>query len=135
MKKLCTFAGCNIVVDHDGSNTSPRCVKHKKRDYSQRKHYDHHYIDGVNIYKSSRWKHLRKAKLALNPLCEDHLLSDRAVPAQMVDHMTEIEDGGDPWSMNNLRSLCNACHNSKTSRVRQKRKKSKKEFPSLSDFK
>ena len=134
MKKLCTFAGCSTVVDHDGSNTSPRCAKHQ-REYGKRKHYEHHHINGVNIYKSSRWKHLRNAKLAINPLCEDHLLANRAVPAQMVDHVTEIEDGGDPWDMNNLRSLCNACHNSKTSRTKQQRKKKKKDYPSLSDFK
>ncbi|USK87225.1 HNH endonuclease [Peribacillus asahii] len=38
----------------------------------------------------------------------------RLTGAQMVDHIVPIKRGGAQLDMNNLQSLCNACHNKKT---------------------
>jgi hypothetical protein len=37
-------------------------------------------------------------------------------PANQVDHKTAINDGGDPWEMDNLASCCASCHSRKTAR-------------------
>ena len=33
-----------------------------------------------------------------------------------VDHVTPIQQGGDPWTESNLQTLCRACHITKTRR-------------------
>ena len=37
-------------------------------------------------------------------------------PAQMVDHIVPINKGGAPLDLNNLQSLCNACHAAKSAK-------------------
>lgn len=136
MKKLCTFSGCNIVVDHDGSKTSPRCAGHqKKQTVANRKKYTHHINEqGKNIYHTPRWRRIRKAHLLMNPFCVTCLQFHINTIANVVDHIIEIEDGADPYDMDNLQSLCPRHHNVKTGA--EKKKRNQKEKPlSLSDFK
>lgn len=131
-RKLCTFSGCSAIVDHPDDNTSPRCPKHAPK--QSRKRYDHHYsADGSNIYKSSKWKRTRALKLRADPLCQRHLEIGMPVPADMVDHIKEISDGGDLWDWDNLQSLCNACHNTKTGLVKRARNR-KTNIKKLSDY-
>jgi 5-methylcytosine-specific restriction enzyme A len=61
------------------------------------------------FYNTRTWKRLRRLKLARNPLCE---VCGR--PASDVDHTKSINSGGDPYAMDNLRSLCHDCHSRKT---------------------
>lgn len=69
------------------------------------------------IYDSARWKSLRKAKLAAQPLCEECLPGGRVRPAMAVDHVIPVRLGGEPFpALDELRSLCFRCHNRKTSR-------------------
>lgn len=65
-------------------------------------------------YSTARWQKLRRYKLSLNPLCEHCLLERRTTPAQHVDHIKAIKQGGCPWDMDNLQSLCASCHTRKT---------------------
>ena len=44
------------------------------------------------------------------------------MPVEIVDHITEIRDGGDRLSESNAMSLCHKCHNAKTAAERAKRK-------------
>ena len=44
------------------------------------------------------------------------------MPATQVDHIKPIADGGEPWDLENLRSLCASCHSKKTGRDRLARK-------------
>lgn len=115
-KKLCTYPSCKTIVNHNDDGSSPRCELHKTQQRSRtRKHYSHHFDDqGRNIYKTAKWKQLRGYKIAVNPLCENCLHYNKAVTAQVIDHIIEIEDGGAIWDINNLQSLCNTCHNRKT---------------------
>jgi 5-methylcytosine-specific restriction endonuclease McrA len=64
-------------------------------------------------YNTLRWQTLRIAKLRLNPLCEYCPPgSERA--ATQVDHKKAIRDGGAPFDLDNLASVCQSCHSSKT---------------------
>ncbi|MCY4305373.1 MAG: HNH endonuclease signature motif containing protein [Aestuariivita sp.] len=44
----------------------------------------------------------------MNPLCER---CDVVTEAKIVHYRRAINDGGDPWDMDNLESLCQTCHN------------------------
>jgi len=74
------------------------------------------------FYESPAWRALRKRKLAAMPLCEICYAEGRMTAAVIVDHIVEIKDGGQPLAMENLQSVCKACHNKKTAQERAKRK-------------
>lgn len=128
-KKLCTYPGCTAVV------VSPaiRCDRHPHKPI-ERKHYEHHYLpSGSLIYDSIEWKRIRKARLLLNPLCQHCELVGVIKKAVDVDHIVEIEDGGEPFDLDNTQSLCRSCHNRKTAMSKRNRNKPKQ--MRLSDFK
>ena len=68
------------------------------------------------IYRTSRWQKLRDYKRRRNPLCEECLRQGIMTPAELVDHIIPIEDGGAIFDLENLQSLCRACHNRKHSK-------------------
>ena len=82
-------------------------------------------VDGVtcewafqNLYgEILDWKWYRLAALrrdgkkCVNPGCSR--------PATEVDHIVEIQDGGAEFDLSNLRSLCHACHATKTAARRR----------------
>lgn len=136
--RLCTFSGCNSIVNHADDGTSPRCNVHKRDTPTipRKKLYDHQYDKkGSLIYKTKEWKRVRKARLLLNPLCQHHEKLGLVKAAEHVDHIIEILDGGKPYDLNNTQSLCQACHNTKTALEKRKRNSSKNIFPSLNNFK
>lgn len=61
------------------------------------------------IYDKKTWKYVRLAKLSACPWCE-HC----GAPATQVDHITPVESGGHPFDKDNLQSLCQSCHSSKS---------------------
>lgn len=66
-----------------------------------------------DFYSSTRWRKLREWYRGRHPLCEECELYGLTVPADLVDHVVPIEEGGDPMAVSNLRSLCHSCHNKK----------------------
>lgn len=62
------------------------------------------------FYHSSEWKRIRAAKLAKDPYCECDNCKGKKIPAQMVDHIRRIEEGGSMTDFNNLQSMTNSCH-------------------------
>lgn len=69
-------------------------------------------------YNTGTWKRLRLAKLKDQPLCEACLRREVIEPAVAVDHIIAIEKGGEPFPpLDQLMSMCSACHNSKTNAV------------------
>lgn len=84
----------------------------QQREYNQRQR------TGSEFYKTRGWRKLRAAYVRQYPICEDCREQGRATPVDVVDHVTEIKDGGDPLAWDNLRSLCHAHHNAKTARGR-----------------
>lgn len=69
----------------------------------------------------------------MNPLCAECDRQALVTPGEVVDHVKELKDGGDPWDVENLETLCRACHQKKTGEEVKKRRKSKG-FKSISDF-
>jgi 5-methylcytosine-specific restriction enzyme A len=66
-------------------------------------------------YTTQRWQRLRKQKLQRNPLCEACLQHSKIVPAVAIDHRKPIKEGGEPFPpLDQLASLCDSCHNTKT---------------------
>jgi len=133
MRKICSYPGCNAVVEVDDfDRSSPRCHAHPVT-HVPKKIYKHHYREGKNIYHGYKWKKLRQAYAEKNPLCEHCLRYDILEPVAVVDHIEEISDGGEPYDWNNLQSLCTSCHRRKT--VAESKKRNKKgDFKSLNDF-
>lgn len=58
------------------------------------------------------WQRVRNAYIAEHPLCCDpmQLHTDRVVPADDVDHIIPLSEGGERLAWSNLRSVCRACH-------------------------
>lgn len=65
----------------------------------------------AKIYSSGRWKQLRRRTLLERPWC---VWPGCHLPAVEVDHVTPLQDGGDPWDETNLQPLCVGHHHRKT---------------------
>lgn len=68
------------------------------------------------FYTSSAWRRVRAIKIQENPLCEECQRRGVLTPADVVDHITPINQGGEPFDESNLQSLCHRCHNKKSGR-------------------
>ena len=67
-------------------------------------------------YYSSKWRKLRKMKLAISPFCERCLADGIYTPAYIIHHKEYItnqnyQDGDVMYNLDNLESLCVECHN------------------------
>jgi 5-methylcytosine-specific restriction enzyme A len=62
-------------------------------------------------YGLMRWKKLRRAQLAKQPLCESCLKRDRVVPASVADHVVPHRGDEHLFWTGALQSLCKHCHN------------------------
>lgn len=88
-----------------------RCDKHRRE---ARREADTRKPGERRVYDTRAWRDgIRPAQLRKQPLCEDHLKQGLAILATEVDHAD-----GDPTNnaSENLRSLCKACHSSKTAK-------------------
>lgn len=71
------------------------------------------------IYNSKQWKKMRKAKIMMNPLCEECLKSNKITTATQVHHIDSFmyyegnERLAKAFDFNNLESLCDECHEKK----------------------
>lgn len=75
--------------------------------------------DNNNLYKSRRWREVRAGYLRDNPFCVECKKEDKPLHqsvATVVDHITPINQGGDPWRRSNLQALCSRHHNIKSAR-------------------
>lgn len=135
-RRQCTFSGCNeIVTVPVGYRDSPRCDKHMRIvAVTPKREYSHHFHNGKNIYKTTQWRKLRDAFAAENPLCRHCHDYEIITAGYIVDHIIEIEDGGQPFEWSNLQHLCQSCHNAKTAREKIKRKNRKSGIQKISDF-
>ncbi|MEK6272359.1 MAG: HNH endonuclease signature motif containing protein [Actinomycetota bacterium] len=100
--RLCSTAGCTSQVV--SGNRCRECAREANRRYtSQNKRY----------YGRAKWRHTRRKQLHEQPLCEQC-----GALAEDVHHRVDIQDGGEVWAMDNLMSMCHACH-SKITRAEQ----------------
>ena len=107
----CRYPGCPAVVPRPGYCDAHSASMH--RDYGRaRRGFDAE----VGFYQSRQWRSVRAAFLREHPLCGACGVAGRLVPAQVVDHVVPIKDGGARFEAANLQSLCVSCHNAKTAR-------------------
>lgn len=65
------------------------------------------------FYNSKAWRRLAAIQIKREPLCAECLKVGRITPAQIADHIYPIREGGQKYDLDNLQSLCRACHNRK----------------------
>lgn len=104
-KRPCAEFGCNNLT------TKFYCEKHQRNSHkyynkSRDKKYD-------SFYKTSAWVRLRNVAFERdNGLCQQCLKKGILKRADVVHHIVEIrEDWSKRLELNNLESLCHACHN------------------------
>ena len=82
---------------------------------NQQQYYDKYKRDkkSKQFYQSSAWTKCRELALKRdNYLCQDCLAKKRIKKAEMVHHIVEVKDDfTKALVLENLRSLCNSCHN------------------------
>ncbi|NOX15973.1 MAG: HNH endonuclease [Epsilonproteobacteria bacterium] len=111
VKRICLIHGL-YTKTKDNKSGCPKCKQTKTREYD--KNYRNKESD--KFYHSREWRRVRGLQLSRFPLCKmcGH-------PANIVDHIQEIKDGGVKLSLKNLQSLCTSCHNIKTNNQKQSR--------------
>jgi 5-methylcytosine-specific restriction endonuclease McrA len=57
------------------------------------------------VYATKRWAMTRRRQLFDHPLCDQC-----GIVATDVHHVVDLADGGPPYDLDNLQSLCQACH-------------------------
>ena len=57
-----------------------------------------------------QWEQVRDIYLSAHRLCEDCLLVGRTCAGTEVHHVLPLARGGEPYALENLRTLCHACH-------------------------
>ncbi|MBB6193363.1 5-methylcytosine-specific restriction protein A [Sphingobium wenxiniae] len=68
-------------------------------------------------YNTARWQRLRLAHLAIEPECRGCMERGELAPANTVDHIHPISEGGPAFpGHDGLASYCPACHSAKTAR-------------------
>ncbi len=94
----CAFPGCSQLVEKG------YCDLHARSKRSFYKAQD----ENRSFYSSGKWQRLRGWFIRRNPVCVWCLR-----PAEVVDHILAMKDGGEALNDNNLQSLCNSCHQRK----------------------
>ena len=106
-KHPCGYPGCATLTD------TARCERHRKqeqREYDQSRKGD----SFRKLYSSARWKRIRDWHLTHEPLCRACKERGRLEAARIVDHVTPMRRGGDPFDDSNFQSLCRSCHSGKS---------------------
>lgn len=120
IKKRCNKAGCKELIDH----TETYCSKHSnysKKEYNKR--YETKRLSTEEgkeykyFYSNKEWRELRyQALLRDGFICK---VCNRE--AEMVDHIIPTKVRWDlRLNFDNLQSLCNSCHTTKTNKDKQK---------------
>ena len=118
---FCKWPGCNELV------RGGYCDKHKLsvEESEQLKNYQYNKSRGSSTKQGygSDWQRVRKIYLRKHPLCEECIKNDKIVPAVLVHHIIPIQDGGDRLDENNLKALCDKCHENIHGKDRWRKKK------------
>ena len=112
-KTLCTK--CRTALIRVGSGGL--CARCKAKSYQQYNRFQRDQ-ESQAFYNSNKWRKLRDKKIKLDPLCEQCRDNDLVVTADMVHHIIERKEGGSD-TIDNLQSLCFACHEKVTDRRRR----------------
>ena len=106
----------------------PKLPKSKSKKWiasSNTKVYKRKVYEYDEFYNSAQWSKLRKWYRQRNPVCV-WCMEENTVNAKdkiIIDHIIELQDGGERLDPNNLQTLCLKHHNQKTAWARNKRRK------------
>lgn len=113
-KRPCNTRGCRGTTIYGGICDA---CQEKKKTGTDKKFREIRSFDP--FYNTARWRKLSAKFRKANPLCRICLERDELVPAQQVDHVVPIAQGGKRLAWDNLQSLCRACHGEKTRREQE----------------
>lgn len=105
-KKPCAYPSCPELT-HERF-----CDKHRQQAAREYNRYTRD-EDSKAFYNSTDWRKLSRRQLKREPLCAECLRAGRIQPAEIADHIRPIREGGARLDIENLQSLCRACHNKK----------------------
>ena len=144
----CRYPGCRELVRDKSARGL--CVGHvretralRRRTTERRRRMSDEDLKRDSWYSSRDWRHLRRAYISRNPLCEFCARRGITKAADVVDHIIERKDDDSlRLDSGNLQSLCHKCHNIKTLEERDRRrgfsaeleKKVQAKKPSVDDF-
>jgi 5-methylcytosine-specific restriction protein A len=71
--------------------------------------------DNIEFYNSWPWRKAAKKFKDKNPLCVQCDKNGIVTTVKVVDHIIPINKGGERLNEQNFQSLCESCHNKKSS--------------------
>lgn len=74
------------------------------------------------IYHTARWRRTSEQYRKEHPICIECKENGLIEQVDVVDHIVPIQNGGAVFDWDNLQSLCNSCHNSKTAKENASKK-------------
>ena len=109
-KRPCAYPNCPELTE------GMYCDKHNKQ---VNKEYNRYKRDEASkrFYNSKAWRRLAALQIKREPLCAECLKAGRITPAAIADHIRPVREGGQKYDIDNLQSLCRACHNKKHKRL------------------
>lgn len=81
----------------------------------ERKPFERNVQSNNEIYNSWKWRKFAKRYKENNPLCVECEKIGIIVSVKVADHITPINEGGEVYNEANIQSLCEKCHNRKSS--------------------
>ena len=105
-KRPCAYPNCPELTE------GMYCDKHNKqvnKEYNKYKRDE----ESKRFYNSKAWRRLAALQIKREPLCAECLKAGRITPAAIADHIRPVREGGQKYDIDNLQSLCRACHNKK----------------------
>ncbi|MFT7283306.1 HNH endonuclease [Nonlabens sp.] len=73
-------------------------------------------VDNSKFYNSRTWRKHRSRFLEKFPMCLHCERNGITTPANIVDHIHSISQGGDKLNDTNLQPLCKKCHEKKSAK-------------------
>lgn len=108
-RKLCSKHGI-----YEGKKCE-ECKKQTAKIYNEQSRNK----ESTAVYNTRKWQKLREQQLIKEPLCINFSICGNV--AKIADHIIEISQGGKPFDIDNLRSVCQSCHNTITAENRRNR--------------
>ena len=116
--KPCNKIGCTNLTRERYCEQHKHLAEQRQRSRQNDKEYDKYKRNqqARTFYHSREWEQIRLAVLARdNYLCQHCLRDKKITRATVIDHVIPLlVDWSKRLDMDNLQSLCQACHNRKT---------------------
>ena len=116
----CTEPGCAALVP---AGQGSKCEKHKKA-ASRQYRSDPMRKQLEQFYSSNVWRAVSKHQRKKHPLCASCLVRGVYTPADVTDHIVEVQDA---WHLrldaSNLQSLCIPCNTKKGAAAKKARQR------------